>query len=413
MRDERDILPPGDQHSQQQHHHHHQHNSNHHHHPNKRARFNDGGRYGNDSHHGASSRRWDKNSQFRLRKLGIHVSAVPYGMTRARENKTSWNKRTRTMNWQVEWFVHEHDDGPSNDAAPNRDDDEARESAEATQRRGQRRQPTRILYKILDETPLAHGFEAGLASFRHTQMTDEERAAEKSSKKQQQKEETSAGRAAKTAAPQTQHCGGGQNSSSSAWTAHSATVQSPASSAWQQAAIPASTTTATTKEAAVESNYQFFYHKPRVPSRQTQKLVPLNPADSLAKILPGLEIIEFPAIHVLPKGAPLPEGYSIDEAPKHREMPVRPRQGEQHHRKNENGKRSAGELIGYESSDNDAEEEEEGEEDDGPEEAGVKEAAAVGAGDVDPADTTSSEGSSDDDGDDDSDAESDMDMAEA
>lgn len=380
MREERDIVPPPGGHPQQ---HHdagggrHQHRDNHH--PNKRARFNDG-RHGHDDHSAsASSRRWDKNSQLRLRKLGIHVSAVPYGMTRSRENKTSWNKRTRTMNWQVEWFVHA---GVEMASAGHEQDSGAK-----TEVANEARKPTRILHKILDETPLAEGFEAGLAWYRHTQMTEEERALQKNTKKKDEHTKP----ATRTRREEKVHSAAcGQDSLSSSWTAHLAATQSSTSGAWQ--AVFSETRSSATTSQPIESAYQFFYQKPRIPSRQTQKLTPLDPGDDMAKILPKLEIVEFPAIHVFPKGVPLPEGYALDQpSQKQRQMPVRAQQGA----RGENGKRKAEGLVGYGSSGDD--DDNDGDDNDD-----------VDPAEEDAADTTSSAESSDEEND-----ESDLDMAGA
>ncbi|KAJ1325138.1 zinc finger HIT domain-containing protein [Microdochium nivale] len=387
MREERDIVPPPGGHPQQQHNDasggRHQHRDNHH--PNKRARFNDG-RHGHDEHSAsASSRRWDKNSQFRLRKLGIHVSTVPYGMTRSRENKTSWNKRTRTINWQVEWFVHA---GAETASAGHEQG-----SAAKTEVANDTHKPTRILHKILDETPLVEGFEAGLAWYRHTQMTEEERALEKITKKKEEHSKT-ATKMRREVKLNGAACG--QDPLSSSWTAHFAATQSSTSSAWQDV-YPETRSRATTSQ-PIESAYQFFYQKPRIPSRQTQKLTPLDPEDDLAKILPRLEIVEFPAIHVFPKGVPLPEGYALDQpSQKQRQMPVRPQQGG----RGENGKRKAEGLVGYGSS---------GEDDDNDDDDDDVEPAATGQKEAeeDAADTTSSAESSDEESD-----EPDLDMAGA
>jgi len=388
MREERDILPPPGQEPTA---------GQHQQHPNKRARFNDGRHaqhhYEDPQQQGgigsAPSRRWDKASHFRLRKLGIHVTAVPYGMTRSRENKTSWNKRTRTINWQVEWFVH---GGGAFTGKSSQAENKMETESEADAANG-RQQPTRIMYKILDETPLAQGFETSRESYRHAQMTDAERLAEKSCKKS--KDDPARDSATQRSPHKATSLG--QDLATSSWAAYVAAVQLPTTTAWCTPTPTTSKSNGQIKEKPViESEYKFFYQRPRIPSRQTQKLVPLDSADGLAKILPGLEIVEFPTIHAFPKDMALPAGYMIDDAPKHREMPVRSRQersqaedGEQV--KNENGKRKAAGIVGYESSD-----EEEDDNDGGPEELGFGEGAAEGGGD-DPADTTSSSGSPDED----------------
>ncbi|KAI1474928.1 hypothetical protein F4774DRAFT_398814 [Daldinia eschscholtzii] len=256
LKEEKDILPQEDTTSRPP--------------PNKRARLHKGQSRGRVTFE-QSSRRWDKNSMQRMRHLGIRVASVPYGMTRAKENKTSWNKRTRTMNWQVEWLEWKSAD--PTEETPNT-------------------KPSRILHKILDEVPLYIGFAEGLEYHRQRQLSNQERTHEKKQKSLEDKKIIT---------------GGGQEVATTAWCDGDYVMQDSRTAAWNITISESRTTE------GMKDKYRFFYLKPRTPSREAQRLIPLRPTDSLATILPGLDIVEFPTICVLPGNSTvIPEGYVVE-----------------------------------------------------------------------------------------------------
>jgi hypothetical protein len=259
--------------------------------PNKRARLHKGrsrGRATLDD----SSRRWDRNCLYRLRQLGIKVSSVPYGMARCKENQTSWNKRTRTINWQVEWLLMEG---------------------------GQTPKTTRILHKILDETPLSDGFASSLDNYRISQLSNKERNEEKKSRRKENRENNLSGM------EEGRH-GLCQDSQTLIWHSPDAAIQDPTSSAWD--AQRQTTTRADDKE-----QYDFYFRKPNTPSREPSRLIPLARTAILATSLPGLNVLEFPTIYVFPLGFSIPDGFIVE--------------------KTQNGqsqKRNASAMVEYESS---------------------------------------------------------------
>ncbi|KAI1388210.1 uncharacterized protein F4822DRAFT_402144 [Hypoxylon trugodes] len=266
--------------------------------PNKRQRIHKGRSRGRVTFE-ENSRKWDRNSIQRMRQLGVNVSSLPYGMTRSKENKTSWNKRTRTMNWQIEWLVWKS----------------------VTSEQASTPNPLRILHKILDEVPLCVGFAESEEFYRQRQLSDQERAQEKKQKSLEGRRKIS---------------GGGQDMTITAWNGVEYVMQDPDTAAWN------STIARSHAAEGAKDKYRFFFLKPRTPSRELQKLVPLQPTDSLATILPGLDIVEFPTICVLPAGSTeVPDGYTIEERPK------------------KSKKRQTGGLVEYSS------EEEEGQAEDG------------------------------------------------
>ncbi|KAI1780382.1 hypothetical protein F4818DRAFT_395533 [Hypoxylon cercidicola] len=238
--------------------------------PNKRARLNKGQSRGRVTFE-ENSRKWDRSSIQRMRQLGIHVSSLPYGMTRAKENKTSWNRRTRTMNWQVEWFewktIVPEDSNP---------------------------QPSKMLYKVLDEVPLYLGFAETQEYHRRVQLSNQERAQEKKQKASEKKI----------------LAGGGQDVTSTAWSGQEYVIQDSRTGAWNEVI------SGSYAIEALKDRCRFYYLKPRTPSREQQKLIPLQPTENLATILPGLDIVEFPTICVLPANSTaIPDGYIVENRP--------------------------------------------------------------------------------------------------
>ncbi|KAI0381595.1 hypothetical protein F5Y04DRAFT_64572 [Hypomontagnella monticulosa] len=260
LKEEKDILPQDDSTSRPP--------------PNKRARIHKGKSRGRVTFE-ENSRKWDRNSIQRMRQLGIHVTSVPYGMARAKENKTSWNRRTRTMNWQVEFLEW------TNIAPVDGDDNQ---------------KPSRILHKILDEVPLNVGFAEAQEFHRQRQLSDKERSQEKKQKALDGKRILA---------------GNNQDVATTAWSGGGYIMQDSRTAAWN---ITVSGSYATGE---LSDKHRFFFLKPKTPSREQQRLVPLQPTETLATILPGLDIVEFPTICVLPaNSAAIPNGYVVESRPR-------------------------------------------------------------------------------------------------
>ncbi|KAH9898780.1 hypothetical protein F4778DRAFT_771787 [Xylariomycetidae sp. FL2044] len=240
--------------------------------PNKRARLHKGKSRGKTTLEN-STKRWDRNSFQRMRTLGIYVSCLPYGMTRSKENRTTWNKRTGTMNWQIEWLELEQDEKPKR----------------------------RILHKILDETPLYIGYKESRNYHRYWQLGDDERAEERKASRYLQKSGDME-----------------QDVRTTAWRTTPCSMQDQTAGAWNRSA----------EDEQEMGRYKFFFQKPNTPSNEPCKLIPLEPTDQLATLLPGLEIIEFPTIYVLPSYVvSLPYGYILEERPKTQKERKRKRAG--------------------------------------------------------------------------------------
>ncbi|KAJ2986236.1 hypothetical protein NUW58_g5123 [Xylaria curta] len=251
LREDREILPQGSSHPP----------------PHKKTRLNKGQSRGKTTVDDGA-RKWDRNAMHRMRQLSIHVSSVPYGMTRSKENNTSWNRRTRTINWQVEWLFF-------NAGSPT-----------AT---GSQPQPRRMLHKALDETPLCIAFAEALETDRHRQMTDHERVEEKKAHRRQQIQRQRP-----------------QDLATGAWQRSSCLMQNHTDGSWSRLEDA--------DGSHIEKKFRFFVPKPKAASGEPQTLVPLNASDTLASLLPGRQFVEFPTIYVLsPKATELGREYIIEE----------------------------------------------------------------------------------------------------
>ncbi len=274
FREEREIIPQESNNAQ---------------HLNKRARLHKGrsrGRVTLDD----NSRRWDRNSLQRMQRLGIHVTSVPFGMSRSKENKTSWNKRTNSINWQVEWIVLDSTTSSEKekDATPNR---------------------TRIMYKLLDQTPLYVGFANSMGFYHYQKLSDQQRAEEKKARRKQQTVRDDEAITARGTARET--AGFGQDVQSTSWSTQLFIMQNDATTAWAHSEQTPNEIDPTNEEG--KNGYQFFYQKPRRPLKDPETLIPLEPTDNLATVLPGLDVVEFPTICVLPTSSPIPKGFVIEK----------------------------------------------------------------------------------------------------
>ncbi|KAI1433442.1 hypothetical protein GGR50DRAFT_668613 [Xylaria sp. CBS 124048] len=262
MRDDRHILPPEPSTNIP---------------PKKKTRLNKGQSRGRTTIDNGP-RTWDKFMIHRLRDLGIHMSSLAYGMTRAKENMTSYNKRTRKINWQVEWLIFD---------------------TEASTAAGGQPQFKRLLHKALDETPLHVAFAEAVEFDRHRHLSDHQRAEEKAQKREEKRQEKrqASGQTAQGQRPNT-------------WQVPPCLMQDHTNGCWDN-------TPDTRGPHTAQNGHRFFYLKPKTPSREPQRLLQVGDSDTLAGILPGREVVEFPTIYVLPaSGVGLGDGYILEEADK-------------------------------------------------------------------------------------------------
>ncbi|ORY56134.1 uncharacterized protein BCR38DRAFT_451534 [Pseudomassariella vexata] len=280
--------------------------------PNKLRRLNKGQSRGNVTM-GDGSRPWARSAIRRLKALGISVKHVPMGMTRERENTTSYNKRTNTVNWQVEWLL----------LCPRSD--------------GEGLSLLRLVCKTLDHIPLNVGFAGCQEEHRRTQLSQTEKKRDSRHTRHQRRKDGDN--------DDTQDTFAGQNMNS-VWRTAPLPIQDTVTGTWERA-VHADRRTPREKLAdQVKRKYHFYFHVPGTPSREPQKLIELEPTDSLGTVLSGLEVLEYPTIYVVPIGVKLPDGYILAKKPE-----KAPEQKPRKQGSSESRKRKGSTLVGYGSSD--------------------------------------------------------------
>ncbi|KAK3985918.1 Box C/D snoRNA protein 1 [Cladorrhinum sp. PSN332] len=222
---------------------------------------------------------FDKSVRRRLRHIDVEVVNMPKGMSRSKQNYTSFNRRTNTINWQVEWLVYDQSINPQQDK--------------------QQQQPLQILYKSLEGTPLFQALSTA-ADWHRARL---EKGDSQSHRKNKRKR-------ASPPEPPT------QDFASSTWNLPSSfTTQSTLSSHWSistaLAAYPISQ-----EEELIKC--QFFLSKPK-----TKQLIPLQSTACLTETLRGRTVLEFPTILVFAPGEKIPDVYEILDGEGDRRAPRR------------------------------------------------------------------------------------------
>ncbi|KAK8026023.1 hypothetical protein PG990_003846 [Apiospora arundinis] len=319
--------------------------------PNKKTRLNKGQSRGRTTLEGGT-RSWARPALKKLNALGITVKNQPYGMSRHKSNTTSFNKRSQTINWQVEWCFLDPASSP---------------------------QPEKLLNKTLDKETICLGYSDCREYYRRLQMSKKEKESEKQEKKEN--EEATAG-AGEVDEGDNNAIFSGQDWESTTWAATSM-VNQGLNGHWEtrENLLPSvkgapsmrktNTSSTTTSRGRLRAN--------------PQKLIPVNADDSLASVLSGMEVLEFPSIYVTPAGTKLPPGYRLAKRPTSSTSQGDSRLPQK--------RKAGGGLVEYD--DSSEEEGEVGEEND--DEVMVVEQEA--------ADTTSSSGSDSEDSEEDSDEE--------
>jgi hypothetical protein len=244
--------------------------------------------------------RFDQNVRRRLRRHDIEVLTMPKGLSRQKENKTAWNRRTETINWQVEWFLIGTDLAVSEEG-----------------------KPTRLCCKNLDKQPLYQALAAVMDTYQ-SESQKRKRALEdgemlddlQSPPHKKQKTLTTKQKAAKDVEAMVPY----QESASSTWPGSEYTMQCSITSQWSLISSGSATPRSKAEEDSDLAKLRFFLLKPLATDGCQRGLIPVSPTDTLLNILAGRTIIEFPTLYVLGPDAPLPEGLPIvSTKPRNRE----------------------------------------------------------------------------------------------
>jgi len=246
----------------------------------------------------------DKQVRRRLRAHNIEVVSMPKGLLRQRQNKTAWNRRTNTINWQVEWLVFSSNipDVPS------------------TNPKGQ---PLQILYKALDEKPLYQALAGSLDWYRAgikraRENADEgleddpelpprkkQRTAKRRQKFQEEEEPSTAS----------------QDPDSTAWSSSEYTLQYSLTGEWNQTSSAGSVPRTKEDEDEELATLQFYLVKPGPSKDGSKQLIPLSSKDSLAETLSGRTVVEFPTIYVFDSANPLPSSFTMASTERRQRKP--------------------------------------------------------------------------------------------
>ena len=235
----------------------------------------------------------EKQVRRRLRAHDIEVISVPKGLSRQKQNKTAWNRRTNTINWQVEWIIRSHTCSFST-ADPTEDGD------------------VRILHKTLDENPLYKAF-AGTLDWHAAGV---KRAHELDNREGEIGDELPPNKRRRTGRRKQYQPGGDAvpgavQDLETTWEASEYSLQDSRSGQWSRVStLGAAPGTAEEREMAL-SKLQFLLLKPNPSGDGLKHLIPLSSFESLLSALSGRTVIEFPSIYVFDADTTPPAGFTL------------------------------------------------------------------------------------------------------
>ncbi|KAK7746717.1 hypothetical protein SLS53_001904 [Cytospora paraplurivora] len=262
----------------------------------------------------------------RLDHSGVQVVQMPVGMTRQRENTTSWNRKTKNINWCVEWVVYKG---------------ESQNSGYESH--------TRIRHKALETVPLYRALGNSMAWYRKGQQKggqqdddddndindDEESAYARKRRRVLIKEVKEEGR--RTAM---------QDGDSTTWVSTTPyPSQNPYTCTWGLDRSACVTSWLPDQEVDARRGHRFYLLKPLTPVGKPKELIPIESTDTLSSALRGRTVLEYPTVYILPPPpasrstataplADLPEGFILGSTERREQRPKR---------NNNNNKRKAAE----------------------------------------------------------------------
>lgn len=186
----------------------------------------------------------------------ITVVKAPKGMRREKENTTSWNRKQKAVNWQVEWLREE----PKG----------------------------KLLYKVTGNKPIGELYDGILEEERKMAMTDEEKRAEKKRKAEDNKI-----RNAKRVKLERQMMD----------LSTTPILQDLETTAWNSTLEQSCDDEEEILEQEIPTpkkrSYNLYLLRPLTPASFPKVLSPVDPNKTLTDILRNRDVLEFPTIHVL------------------------------------------------------------------------------------------------------------------
>jgi hypothetical protein len=192
-----------------------------------------------------------------IEETGVMIDRAPRGMSRQVANGTTWNKREKALNWQVEWIQ----------------DGEVKMS------------------KILETKPISAGWEDALEEERRRALSAPERRAEK-----KRKDEESSDKEMDDSGPSKRRKGESGDIPSDDVSQHltmlasALRLQDPSTGAWSMSPPPSLP--------PKPSKYAFYLLKPHTSPQKPKVLIPLSHHEPLRTLLSNQVILEFPTIYV-------------------------------------------------------------------------------------------------------------------
>lgn len=211
----------------------------------------------------AKGRVFEKFLAQRLRKLNVTILCAPAGMARMRENRTTLNRRSGRINWQVEWLEFS---GETGEHGP---------------------ETKRVLGKAMDDLLLHQAYRNAVDE----QIRAENRPLRK--------------------LPRGSWDEDIQAPFDAKWNHATDSVQDPYTGTWGSLQGQAMAMWPSERDTAQQNEYQFFLARPHTRSDQPSLVTRLDPKDSLRTVLTNVRVLEFPTIYVLRAGETLPAGFVL------------------------------------------------------------------------------------------------------
>ncbi|KAF7861921.1 hypothetical protein EAF04_007802 [Stromatinia cepivora] len=206
-----------------------------------------------------------------LQNSGITLVKAPSGMSRNLENTSTWSKTQKCMNWQMEW-IRESDAGG------------------------------RILHKSIDKWSINDTYSVLLEEQRRLNMAPEEKAALKKRKANELKENKAKRIKSDESLLDIPPLSSFQDSTG-AW---NIVLDQPTISKDQDSTYQANA------PRQLDSKYHFYLHRPKTRSSYPKVLVPLDPTQSISKVLENRTVLEFPTFYVFETDK-LPEAFMLEK----------------------------------------------------------------------------------------------------
>ncbi|RKF83542.1 Box C/D snoRNA protein 1 [Golovinomyces cichoracearum] len=236
----------------------------------------------NRARNGESEELWNKRHkrnnepgefciQRETQERNIQILKAPKGMRRSKENTTTWNRKRKTIDWQVEWFHHK----PGSE---------------------------RLLHKVWGNRPISDQYDMICEEERRMKMTAEERR----DLKKRKAEETKI-RAIKRL----------KADSENNFYSPPTFFQDAQTTTWSLKLEHVLISDCIREDPILDSTsrkYKFYIHRPLTPASFPKVIALVDPKKSLTEILTDRTIVEYPSIYVFDvETSSLPDEFMLEK----------------------------------------------------------------------------------------------------